>query len=244
MLQRYDHLHIICESDNGQSQALNKGISCADPSSIISWLNSDDMLTDGVFEKLNDIFSDKSIDIIYGDSLVVNEVTGKQYVNKAVVGNVDDFRYWWRGKVKIHQPSVFFRKSVYDEVGPFREDLHYIMDYEYWERSRQTFDFKKIDGIFSVQRFHKNAKTYEWHKFFQEKEVVFSKHYRNDNVLMQEKKRIMADKYYRLAQSSLEWRGYRYSIYMLLKAAEYNYLYLFKPQFFKLFITSLLRKTH
>jgi hypothetical protein len=40
--------------------------------------------------------------------------------------------YWT--PYQMHQPSIFWRRAVYEKVGPLREDLHLIMDYDYWLR--------------------------------------------------------------------------------------------------------------
>ena len=32
------------------------------------------------------------------------------------------------------QPEVFWTKRIADKIGPFREDLFWVMDYEYWLR--------------------------------------------------------------------------------------------------------------
>lgn len=215
ILSRNDHLKIIQEKDNGQSHALNKGYSAAE-GDIICWLNSDDMLHEGVFYKLKNIFSDLSVDIIYCDSLVYDEIKNKKYTNKAFIKNLEDFKYWWRGNIRIHQPSVFFRKSVYERIGNFREDLHYIMDYEYWYRAIQIYPFKKIDEIFSIQRIHKEAKTYKWHKFYEEKEKVYGK-FCNNKKLLYEKRKKMSENYFWLGVSISEMDK-KYALQMLFRA--------------------------
>jgi glycosyltransferase involved in cell wall biosynthesis len=216
VLEKYNHLMVICEHDNGQSQALNKGILLAD-GDIICWLNSDDMLADDIFVKLDGLFKDESIDIVYGDSIVIDNIRNKEYINKAAIGTIDDFRFWWRGKVRLHQPSIFFRKPVYEAIGDFREDLHYVMDYEYWSRAVQLYNFKKVDIVFSIQRIHDKAKTYKWHKFYDEKEKVFSMYYKNDINLVREKNKVMAKRYYTLAGSYLRY-NWRYSAHMFIKS--------------------------
>lgn len=216
VLEKYNHLMVICEHDSGQSQALNKGVLLAD-GEIICWLNSDDMLADNAFNKIDSIFMDKSIHIICGDSLVFDYVKNNKYINNAVLGDINDFRLWWRGKVKLHQPSIFFRKLVYEKVGPFREDLHYIMDYEYWSRVVLLYNFKKVNDILSIQRIHKKAKTYKWHRFYKEKEEVFSGFYKNNPNLVCEKRIVMAIKYQKLAVSSVKY-NWIYSFLYFLKS--------------------------
>ena len=41
-------------------------------------------------------------------------------------------RWWWvLDPWGVPQPSSFWRRDVFDELGPFREDLHYVFDTEH-----------------------------------------------------------------------------------------------------------------
>ena len=62
----------------------------------------------------------------------------------------------------IAQPAAFFRRKVWDEIGPFDESLHHTMDYDYWLRiaarypaSRTRFLDRELAGC----RMHADAKT-------------------------------------------------------------------------------------
>ncbi len=68
----------------------------------------------------------------------------------------------------IPQQSSFFARRFLDEVGPFRTDLHYCFDYEYWMRLRFKANTKPV-GIrqcMSAFRLHDASKTMTvWPKF-------------------------------------------------------------------------------
>ena len=44
--------------------------------------------------------------------------------------NLDLWDVWWN-KRNFVQPEVLWTKRITDKIGPFREDLFWVMDYEY-----------------------------------------------------------------------------------------------------------------
>jgi len=133
------HLKIIVESDHGQSEALNKGLRAAQ-GEIICWLNSDDAYPPQTFHKLQKIFSNPAIDVVFGDALQIS-YDSKSAPERMVAQflNRNDFIRWWSSRIKLHQPAVFFRRSVIDSIGLLDEQLHYAMDYEYWWRMSEHY---------------------------------------------------------------------------------------------------------
>ncbi len=57
VLARYPHLKVICEPDQGQSDALNKGFKAA-TGDIVGWLNADDKYLPGCFGKVSLAFNE------------------------------------------------------------------------------------------------------------------------------------------------------------------------------------------
>ncbi len=56
---------------------------------------------------------------------------------------------------KIGEPSiVLFKKSLFDRVGPFREDLKQVLDYEYWYRILKEMDILVINEELASFRIH------------------------------------------------------------------------------------------
>jgi len=55
---------------------------------------------------------------------------------------------------------VFWTRRVYETIGGFREDLHYVMDYEYWLRALLAgFRVARTDHEFTAFRFQPNQKS-------------------------------------------------------------------------------------
>jgi len=130
ILKRYPHLTWISERDNGQADALNKGFRLAS-GELIGWLNADDIYAPGALPRVTDLFA-RSADVamIHGDMTwidakgsFVRQVSGRELkMPDALLSN------------PVNQQSAFVRRSVFDQVGYLRTDLHYAMDYEFWLR--------------------------------------------------------------------------------------------------------------
>lgn len=131
ILKKYEkQLTWVSEKDNGQAHAVNKGI-IASTGDIIGWLNSDDIYYPTAFSKVMDCFEkNPNIDILYGNAshIGLDDIAFEEYPTEP----------WDYSRLIqtcfICQPSVFFRKRVFEKFGLLREDLNYCMDYEYWLR--------------------------------------------------------------------------------------------------------------
>ena len=59
----------------------------------------------------------------------------------------------------IPQQSSFFRKSVWDRVGPLDPDFFFAMDYDLWVRIAQISEIRYVPKTWSNFRLHADAKT-------------------------------------------------------------------------------------
>lgn len=149
-----DIAYWISESDTGQSEAINKGLRRA-TGDIVAWLNSDDMYLPHTLKTVLKAFSDNpDVDLVYGnvENLYTNGTT-KLYINKEF--ELINFL----SHVSIHQPSVFWRRKIHDEIGYLDESLNYLMDYDLWMRIFLKYKTLKINAPLSRFRIHDNAKT-------------------------------------------------------------------------------------
>jgi len=157
----FTHVMLFAEPDNGQSDALNKGFTRA-RGDIVCWLNSDDQLIDHeVFAQVVQRFMKPDApDIVYGKGIYIDE-TGT-WLREAYINKDPDSLSWRLAQEDgIMQPSLFMRRSVFEQVGPLRDDLHFTMDYEYWIRCvkagiRFAFVYKNL----AAARYHAKNKTY------------------------------------------------------------------------------------
>lgn len=151
--------HVV-SADSGQSEALNRGFESA-IGDILCWLNADDYFIKAtVFEEVETIFRlSPEVDVVFGDANYVDREGGflrKSFVHTSAE---DLFSSFLRG-VGIAQPSVFFRRDVFERFGPLRESLHYSMDYDFWIRlALRGAVFRRHKSVLSAMRYHPDSKT-------------------------------------------------------------------------------------
>lgn len=156
----------ISEPDNGQSHAINKGISLM-AGDFFAWLNSDDYYIGAdVFSKVLDFFNaHPNSGMIYGRGYCVND---KKQVFRDFHDNCTTLSFSRRilqHECFILQPAVFVRSEVVRDTGPVDESLNWCMDWDYWLRiaNKHTVTFfpswiacwRQYDGIKSFI-FNKN----------------------------------------------------------------------------------------
>ena len=145
----------VAEKDEGQADAVNKGFRRA-KGDILGWLNSDDTYCPGAIRKVVEFFkANPDISMVYGEG---HKVDAK--------GNIierhptEAFSYQRLAETCfISQPTVFFRRHVFEEVGPLDINLHYCLDYEYWMRVGKRFKLGYMPESLATTRFHGAAKT-------------------------------------------------------------------------------------
>lgn len=69
---RFPHVKWIQESDDGMSDAINKGFGRA-KGEWVMWLNADDRLKPGALEKMLDELERSNADVVYGDWDFIDE---------------------------------------------------------------------------------------------------------------------------------------------------------------------------
>lgn len=144
----------VSEKDNGQSDAINKGLKKA-TGDIVAWLNSDDLYCDNTLQNVAEIFTKNAdVDLLYGR--VINFCENENDVLWEVYPfNPVDFLK----RTAIHQPGVFWRRHVHNEIGYLDESIHYQMDYDLWVRIFFNYNVMPVYETFSRFRIHKSSKT-------------------------------------------------------------------------------------
>ena len=158
--ERYPHIRWVSERDNGQSDAMNKGIAIAQ-GEIVGFLNVDDYYEPDVLNKVRDIFKrlpDSSF--LVGNCNVWSNEGKLLYINKPA-------------KLKLHQlllgydinpwpvnPSAYFyHKSLHEKVGLYNVDEHYALDVDFILRAVQAAHIKYVNEIWGNYRLLEGTKT-------------------------------------------------------------------------------------
>lgn len=177
ILKKYgDKVKWISEKDNGQTEAINKGMKMA-TGNILAYLNSDDTYQPNALTLANDCFlRNKKAMIVYGKGRYID--VKDNYLNDYPTENVS--LKVLKNKCPVCQPSVFWKRDLWDEVGIFDESLKYGMDYDYWIRVARKFNFFYIDDYLANYRLHKQAKTVGQALKMAEEQMVICKKYFGD----------------------------------------------------------------
>ncbi len=148
--------HWVSEKDRGQTDAINKGFMVA-KGQVLAWLNSDDtLLPNAVDEAVSYLLEQPETGMVYGNANYIDEkgkIIGKF---PAAQTNLSKLR---RGYVHIPQQASFFRKSLWDQVGPLDPDFFFAMDYDLWVRLASITKLQYIPNTWANFRLHAEAKT-------------------------------------------------------------------------------------
>jgi glycosyltransferase involved in cell wall biosynthesis len=138
------------EPDGGIYNAINKGFRMAN-GTILAYLNSDDLYFPWTVDTVVRSFqSHRRSDLVIGDALKIDETTGRQEIYWTRPFDLD----YVRRVGFLVQPTVFMRKAVFDEVGPFDESIRYVADCDFWMRAGSAHDFFKVDELLAIERNH------------------------------------------------------------------------------------------
>lgn len=146
----------VSEPDGGQTDALVKGFTRAS-GDIFGWLCSDDLLLPGALDAVGRLFRDHpQLDAVYGDAIWI-DANGKAIRPKREMGFsrfvfLHDFNY-------VPQPSMFWRRSLYERVGGLQRGFDLAMDTDLWERFSATSSITHLPRYLSCMRYYPQQKT-------------------------------------------------------------------------------------
>jgi glycosyltransferase involved in cell wall biosynthesis len=173
-----DRIRWISESDQGQSQAVNKGWKRSS-GDILGWVNADDLLQPfAIRSAVEALVAKPSIGAVYGDTNYIDDVDKiiqpyptRAYNYVALVSETENF---------IPQPSVFMRRTVLEKTGFLNETLHYLMDYDLWLRMGPIAPMEYLPTPMAALRLHSTAKTVKaMSKFANEFVLIFQNLFSN-----------------------------------------------------------------
>jgi len=143
--------------DNGQADAINKGLAIA-KGEIVGWLNSDDTYLPGSLSKVIAFMKDHSDAVmVYGnayyidkDGTVTSSYPSEPFSLKRLAENCF-----------ICQPAAFLRAKALAAVGYLDTGLQASMDYDLWIRMGKRFEGRMIfiEDYLSTSRMYPENKT-------------------------------------------------------------------------------------
>jgi len=157
ILKRYsDRLYWVSETDHGQPDAINKGISRS-TAPIVGWLNSDDFYYPGALQSVLEFFGRQpEVEVLYGDCFHVD-------VDDRIIEKYPVEEWNWERLKEIcfiSQPATFLRRKVFEQHGLLDVNLRFSNDYEYWIRlGKKGARFAHLPQVLAATRLHPEAST-------------------------------------------------------------------------------------
>jgi len=258
-LNKYPHLKIISEKDNGLYDAINKGLALA-KGDIIGILNSDDLYAPDIFNLVAKTFeSDPALLHICGRSIVFKKNDG----NITII-NRRKSKYCMKLKAKyiIYHPfqinARFFRKEIFKNYGKFSLDYPVMADLQFMLRlTKYKIKSKYYYEHFYSYRSHPgsitfSSKTPNCHYLYTKKIQIikdFLKTEKNDKKLAWLCRNLHAKTTFDMVVFKLKYGdysdlfnilrdGFRSNLLLPLLAFRYVYWYIFiyiKVKFFAIY---------
>ncbi len=145
----------VSEKDQGQADAINKGLRRA-KGEIVAWLNSDDLyLPDAIARAVQAFRSHPEAGLVYGDVQAIDE-----YGN---IINLLRYGDWGLDGLLafrvIGQPAVFMRRSVLEQAGYLDPSFHFLLDHQLWLRMARLAGTTYVPETWAAARFHGESKN-------------------------------------------------------------------------------------
>ena len=152
-----DRLRLVSEPGLRQAGAINRGWAQS-KGDILAWLNADDVYLPGALQAVAEEFAERpDLDILCGEAAFLDDRGGDlgSYPTQPF-----DYLVLLRSAVNfVAQPATFLRRRVLESYGPLREDLDYLMDFEYWLRVGRRAVVERRDRRLAGLRLHPRAKS-------------------------------------------------------------------------------------
>jgi glycosyltransferase involved in cell wall biosynthesis len=182
IIERYsNHLaYWVSEPDEGQTDALKKGFNRAS-GDILCWLNSDDLLEPGALHEVAEIFvRHRDWHVVYGDCLLIDADGYPIRLQKEIGFN----RFVWMYDYNyINQPSTFWRRGIYEQVGGLDARMNLAMDADLWARFAELTVLHHVPRIWSRFRFYPEQKNVRLRAISNEEDAQIRSRYLPDEPL-------------------------------------------------------------
>ena len=159
----------ISEPDEGQADAINKGLKRA-TGDIFNWLNSDDFYLPNALLTVGAAFlNNKDINVFCGKE---RQESADRHcsIEGTIIGSTLEETI---AEGYNNQPPTFFRLPIVKELGALNKELYFCMDAELWIHYLTTYGLGRVvksDALINVFRIHDLAKSSkDRHRYYQDR---------------------------------------------------------------------------
>lgn len=156
---RHSHLKYVSEKDEGQSDAMNKGLQIA-KAPVVGFLNVDDRYCPGALSSILRSIVDCQGPLFKVGNCIIENEQGK-------IIQVDRPQKTTFSTILITKsfppnPSAYFySKSIHDEVGYYDVENHFGMDADFLLKAVRVVNFEYYNEDWGVYRYLPSTKTYQ-----------------------------------------------------------------------------------
>ena len=147
----------VHEPDHGQVDALNRGFMRA-TGDIFAWLNSDDTYEPDTLQTVAQTFQQNAeAQLVYGEGWYINAQSARLRPCKFVRHAFNP--HYICNKDPILQQAAFWRRALWEQIGPLDASYHWVFDWDWFVRASQHTSFHYIPHFLGNYRVHAKAKT-------------------------------------------------------------------------------------
>ena len=148
--------HWVSEPDKGQTDALAKGFARS-TGEVMGWLCSDDLLLPGALDTVGRYFAaHPAVDWVYGDAIWIDGKGAPIRTKREMGWNRSVFLF---DHNYLAQPSVFWRRRLYDAAGGLNREFNLAMDSDLWLRFARRSRPHHLASYLSCMRYYPEQKT-------------------------------------------------------------------------------------
>lgn len=189
LLAKYPHLRYVSEKDEGQSDAMNKGLALA-RGSWVGFLNADDAYASDVFQRVLPKMEDKvdKTTVLVGTLMIINEDDKLVKINKpnemTLARMFADTCEW-----PYNPAAYFYPRNLHEIVGYFPVNEHFAMDYDFilkcWVKGIRFEYYDEVWGIFRLLPDAKTSKDQQMNTSYQRSQQLRNNYFRQLSFMQQ-----------------------------------------------------------